>query len=193
MSNETKPNDALERALIREARDYRASDETRERTLAALGLAVAAPPSFWKMHGLKVFLAAIGVGAVGWFVARPRDEGTLAPVVATVTQATPVVETPAPTPAPTPTVVLAIETAQPIPTIANAPPKLPLRAAATPAPTPSSTLADEIAAIDRVRQAVYANDKDAALVGLDDYDRRFPNGKLAPEAQVLRARARALR
>ncbi|GEM_PF-5733274 len=188
MIHETRPSEPLADALIREARDYRASDQTRKRTFAAVGL-VAATPSFWRMHGLKMFLAVLGVGAIGLAMRAPNEVATRKPMLS---QHTIVIEAPTVTralasdPAP-----VAVETAS-LARAVNVPAKLPLRAAAPVASSPASTLEDEIAAIDRVRQAVYANDKHAATAGLDDYDRRFPNGKLAPEAQLLRGRASAL-
>ncbi len=186
MSDE-RPNDPLHDALIKEARDYRASDQTRERTLVALGIA-AATPSFWRLHGLKIFLAALGVGAVAVLATGSSTE---IPTTKPVTQNAAAMEAPTLLPAPAPDPAPALETA-PLARVVNPPAKLQLRAAAPVASSPASTLADEIAAIDQVRQAVYAKDKNGALAGLDDYDRRFPNGKLAPEAQVLRGRARAL-
>lgn len=54
---------------------------------------------------------------------------------------------------------------------------------------PGSTLAQEIKALDRVRGLMAQGDSAAALVALDGYDRRFPEGTLSREARVLRARA----
>jgi hypothetical protein len=51
-----------------------------------------------------------------------------------------------------------------------------------------SGLADEVAALDRARRLA-AGDPDRALALLDEYDRRFPRGDLAPEALVLRIEA----
>ena len=54
---------------------------------------------------------------------------------------------------------------------------------------PGSTLAQEIKVLDRVRGLMAQGDSAAALVALDGYDRRFPEGTLGREARVLRARA----
>jgi TolA-binding protein len=51
------------------------------------------------------------------------------------------------------------------------------------------SLAEEIATIDRARRALYDHDAHGALRALDEHDRRFPSGALAPEAQVLRVEA----
>lgn len=192
--HETMTDDALEKALLRTARDYGASERARHGTMDALGLAAIAPAaqtSFWKLHGLKLALSALLLGAAGLFLLH-RDEAPRPATAAVAPLATtpPVTTVAAVTPEPE---TLAQPSAAPPQPLSLAPMKLPVRARpATPAPAPTSTLAEEIASIDRVRQAVYAKDKEAALRGLDDYDRRFPNGALAPEAQLLRTRASAL-
>ena len=69
-----------------------------------------------------------------------------------------------------------------------------LRAAAT-RPTPNSPapavsgLAAEVSALDRARLATVARNPGRALALLDAYQRRFPNGSLQPEAQLLRVEA----
>jgi hypothetical protein len=52
--------------------------------------------------------------------------------------------------------------------------------------TPLPTLAEEIAALDRARQAREARDPAAALRMLDAFEVSFPKARLEPEARVLR-------
>jgi hypothetical protein len=52
----------------------------------------------------------------------------------------------------------------------------------------SRELREEIELLDQVRAALGQKDAEAAATLLDDYSARFPSGKLAREAGVLRAR-----
>jgi hypothetical protein len=58
----------------------------------------------------------------------------------------------------------------------------------SPAAAPSS-LAEQMASIDAVRAALDAGDARAAIVALDRYERAWPSGLFALEAQVLRVEA----
>lgn len=49
-----------------------------------------------------------------------------------------------------------------------------------------TTLAEELGAINAVRAALAANDPQMAMLGLDAYERRYPAGRFALEAKVLR-------
>jgi hypothetical protein len=53
----------------------------------------------------------------------------------------------------------------------------------------AKSLADEVAALDRARQALEAKDPNAALRVLEDRQRRHGAGRMAPEATLLRIRA----
>ena len=53
----------------------------------------------------------------------------------------------------------------------------------------SRELREEIDLLDRVRSALDQRDARAASALLETYAHRFPEGRLAPEASVLRARA----
>ncbi|HKQ71685.1 MAG TPA: hypothetical protein VJT73_20215 [Polyangiaceae bacterium] len=53
----------------------------------------------------------------------------------------------------------------------------------------AADLADEIALLDRAREALVAGAPDRVLAALDDYDRRFAAGALAMEAKVLKIEA----
>lgn len=56
-------------------------------------------------------------------------------------------------------------------------------------PRPSGTLAEELALMDRARQAIARDDAAAALAALDDHTSRFPTGTLVRERDVLRVTA----
>lgn len=55
-----------------------------------------------------------------------------------------------------------------------------------PAAGGASTLAEEISAINAVRAALAASDPQRAMLRLDAYERRYPTGRFALEAKVLR-------
>ena len=61
----------------------------------------------------------------------------------------------------------------------------------TPGPKPPaiSSLRSEITALDQARAAAVEHDPSRTLALLDAYQRQFPNGALAPEAQLLRVEA----
>jgi hypothetical protein len=66
--------------------------------------------------------------------------------------------------------------------------------AAVPAPSqpeadPGAPLSAEVAALDSVRQAVKLADAPRALALLSDYEARFPDGRMLPEALYLRLEA----
>lgn len=65
---------------------------------------------------------------------------------------------------------------------------VPTVVAVPPAPRHEVSLADEIALFDRARAGFGKDDPSRVLATLDDYERRFPNGAFAEEAQVLRVR-----
>ena len=52
-------------------------------------------------------------------------------------------------------------------------------------------MSDELALLDRARAEIAAGDAARALRDLDEHDRAFPSGALAPEAAVLRIEALA--
>lgn len=174
--------DALERKLLEEARDYKASQAARA---AAIAIVVTGKPvSFFKGLGLKVSLAVVAVAAVGgaWWMRKPAPRHVEPPaVVTTETTVTsqPTMTTIAPSPAIDPVAepaIVPVQTAKAVPAQSAA----------------KSTLSEEIAVIDRARSAVYSKDREGAIRALDEYDRRFPKGSLAPEAKTLRVRAGAL-
>lgn len=58
---------------------------------------------------------------------------------------------------------------------------------------PRSTLTEEIALLDRAREAIARGSASSALAALDEHDRSFPGAALGPEATVLRVEALSLR
>ncbi len=203
MLEETK--DATERALLREARDYAAGPETRRRTLEALGVSGPSPVPWLHRFGWKLMLGVVALGGAGGLYLLKRTPApapaspsptaaapALPPAITTTAPTAPTARTPA-APPPAATTTRPQDPAGPA-AVAPSPRRAASTHAASPRPSASSsTLAEEIAAIDQARQALYANDKEATLRALDDYDRRFPAGTLAPESRKLRARADALR
>ncbi|CAN5383911.1 hypothetical protein BH09MYX1_BH09MYX1_56710 [soil metagenome] len=201
LTDETR--DPLERALLHEARAGGASEHTRARTLAALGLPnapIAQPP-----HGigLKVGLAivgALGVGALAWLALHgpeqaPIGASTMPP--STVERPTPIVtglalpNLGAATTALPPTIVDVVAPSASVAVLASAAPK-PRLAPTVKGNAPAYTLADEVRLIDQARKALYDHDKEGSLGALDEYDRRFPSSgprHMGPEAQGLRDRA----
>lgn len=201
----SETDDPLERTLLREAREYRASDSARAATLAALGL--GGPPPGSSSGGAngsgalgagKVVLgiAAVGVAAaVVYFAFVDSNRGALVrpPPPATATAIVPPVVQPT---APRPTVAPETSAAPPPPAVSVAVPPASTHVVPPVAPVaPRDTgpsLGDEVVLIDRARAALYDHDKEATLRALDEYDRRFPPsrpGRMAPEAKSLRERA----
>ena len=173
--------DPLEKQLLQEAREYKASPRARE---AALAIAMG-KTSWLKTTGWKIAVGVAGVGAlVGawWKLQSPAPIGTAPEPRAQVTTEQTV--TAHATISATAPQIVTVDTPQPS-----------LSAAVksiAPAQSAKSTLADEIAVIDRARSAVYSKDRDGAIRALDEYDRRFPKGAMAPEARTLRERALSL-
>ncbi|WP_049949842.1 hypothetical protein [Sorangium cellulosum] len=153
--------------------------------------------------------AAIGVGLVGAGVAllRPSAPSSAAatssePPAALVPPTAgepPAVSAPPVAPAPAPSGPV---TRAPIPVQASGPP-VPAPAAAASPPRPKSaaprsrsapvastdTLGEQVAMIDRARDALGAGDAAGCLSALDAYDRRFPRSAMGEEATVLRIEA----
>jgi hypothetical protein len=183
----------IERALLLEARAYRAPDGLRTRTLSALGLSASAglvaSVGAWlsaKSWITKVLLAfstmTIGVGLpLGYVLLTHRPPAAQATVpVAVVTRmpAQTVPIRPAPSTAPAPAQARAVGS------------PAPAAAARAPAVT-SSTLLAEVAALDVVRTTLANDDAASALSLLATYSRTFPRGRLRYEAEALRIEALA--
>ena len=194
--------DRLGASALRAARRDGPSAGSKQRAIAALGLAAAttvagaasnAAVPFalgrWALSLLGV--SAIGAGVIAGGVAltsrdheaevarapAPRASPSSAPVLA------PVVAPPErPSSEPVASSVLPLETPSSVPA-------RPARAAAIGVDPPRPALADEVAALDLARRAVAAHDAASALGALDRYALDFPRGFLGQEATVLRIEA----
>lgn len=179
-----------EARLLAAARSETASESSRARTLAALGLGAAlggaAPAAVagksWLLSTPARWLSMLGVVGVGaaiaWSAARPSPK-TAAPA------APPVASVPAMAATAPPSATPASIAVGDLPRVATAP------AAGPPALGSASAaggLSRELEALDRARRAVARGDAPGALRELDAYRREFPKGELAPEETVLRVR-----
>jgi hypothetical protein len=186
-----QPTSAIERALLREGRAYRAPDDLRDRTLAALGVATSASIA----SGVLAWLAArswaakivLGFSTIALLAAIPLSyvllEGHGSPA-----RATPVVVPVPATATPTlPAAPIAVDS----PARAMDPPAAGAPAPARASAAISSALRAELAALDGVRSSLANGDSAAALSFLAAYFRTFPRGRLYPEAEVLRIDALA--
>jgi hypothetical protein len=193
----------LERALLEAGASYRSSLGTRERTLAALGLAGSAALSaaaigtatstFSKLGWAKALTVVSAVSAVtavpvGYYAWQRSQESAAAQVVVSAPKAA--------APVPQSRVARRAEPALPsahlmVEPIASA---APVNAPSVRAPKASASSADltaELAAIEKARSALSAGDASGALSQLDAYARSYPRGRLALEAEVLRIDALA--
>ena len=170
--------DSLERALLRAGSSHRASPNARAKVLAGLGLAAgsttlltgtAAAASVAKLTWTKLLLGVSVVGAVaavpvGYYALRHPTAPVSRPAASL-----PMVSDPAPAPA-------APDTQAVAPAAAS-------RAAAL--------LTEELGALDHARLSLANGDARRALEELEAYDRRYPQGRLQIEAEVLRIDALA--
>ncbi len=181
---------ALEQTLVQELRSYRATDEMRKHTLAAVAvtgsasLVTASVLAWGKTSAAKLLLtvsvASVVVGVpVGYFILRQ----SAAP--------------PPPTAATRPSVQRASPIAAVPDTTSNV-----LAAPASPTPasaarvsrrgmTASPDLRGELAALDAVRAHMARGDFVSSLALLDAYFQEFHHGRLHLEAEVLRIDAMA--
>lgn len=175
-----EPFSAFERQLLESGRNEALPSALKQRMASALEpptLATAAAvsgirPALKLAAGagrLKLVAAWVGAGALaaslaGWYaLSRPAPAKPAQPMPATATpQPTAAVPAPA-APAPAP--------------------------AAQPEPTTASSFAEEIALLDRARGALRAGAPERASRVLVQYRRRFAQGVLAPEADVLQIEA----
>lgn len=187
---------ALELALLEAGRSVGASTRTRTKALAALGLAagpLAAAVAPTQAVGALAGSAAVpapGVAptAVGALAAKAQLTA-LGKVVAGLTLAGVTAAVPLGTmawrhyrPAATAS-SSAAERAGPRQELVKTQP--------AEAPVTSKGLGRELVALDAVRMRLAKGDTSGALAALDDYGRRFPNGRLALESEVLRIDALA--
>jgi hypothetical protein len=192
--------DEFENELLRSVRADVMTDRNRQRIMAGIGLATAGltASTAAASTGAAVkagFFKGVSAATVKWiaicsvaalvptgvWVARSHRTVSLATVTAAAAPDTAPAPRVAATPSPT------IETAAPAVEPAPDPKPAPV---AQPAPAAlSNTLADEVAALEVARAALRAHDPSGAIVALDRYKSRFPAGKLAQEATVVRIEA----
>jgi hypothetical protein len=196
--------DELERAVLRAAKRDAPPAGDRERFLASLGLgagitAVASPAAglaaatLAKTSGFSMIAKWVGIGVVvglvsGGAVLQISDRSQ--PPASKTPASAPVAPFAPPPPAPLPTSVANEAPPPPEPELPKAtPPSRPER----PRPAASNALAvdHEVAVLDRARNDLRAGKSSSALDALDEHSRRFPDGVLAHEAQVLRMEALA--
>ena len=205
----------LARALLRADADDRPPQGSAERVLAALGVGTATglaagasigvsstTPRYLQVLGTKWFWAggfgvAIAAGGVLATLARspaPRTEPVVSiPVPSTSATSGVAVDVPAPAVAREPSIT-AVEadprapTSAPTGKVARAPRKVDGAESLSrnAPPDDAEILRAEIASMDDVRAALARGDGARALTLLDDHDRKFPSGHLAPEAFVTR-------
>ena len=197
--------------LLATVRAERPSKEARQRTLAALGLSAAAAASLapaaakktvWSLW-MKLLAGTMATGAIGLLLCHgmvtraagpsepsPREPGVAAQPIAS---APPVEQVP--TSAAVPIGSLPVvetgthQTRNPAPSA-----KPSASASAAPAvvesvPSPADALADEVRALDEVRQSLRSGAATKALSQLDQYAKDHPRPVLGNEAQVLRIEA----
>jgi hypothetical protein len=169
----------------------------RERTLAALGLGAGAAPAVnaargaWRATWIKW---SIGVGLSALFLAGGYrlTRRTSPQVEEPTTVPTQAVDHAQLDSVPAVVEVAATDRASEIARVAE-PPRTSEPSAAKPRPSGSidvtETLAEEMRLIEAARQDLQTQGGAAALRQLDEYKRRFPQGRLGPEAIVLRTEA----
>jgi hypothetical protein len=194
--------DDEERALLESAELDVPTPGAQNRTLAALGVggaalsttvtagsAKAAAASAGKTFGLGKLIAALAIGGTaGGAALHYRAQFiTATPTVAHVSAPAKPAEHSAPTPAAAAAPEVAAESAAAATEPAPAPdisPSATKPSSATARSEPD--IAEEIASLDRARRASELGDFGAALSELDQYDRSFKQGRLRPEALLLR-------
>ena len=154
---------------------------------ATLGIAALGK---WAIVGAGVVVLAVGGATVEYArsssPSSPSQEtpvtvSAAAPVVAATPTATATAEASS-APAPLPTAVP--------PPVVPVPPAAPAAPAALEPPRPPALgLGQQVAALDRARDALASGNAGGALRLVDEYDRQFPRGALAQEATALRIEA----
>lgn len=207
-------NSEFERALLLAGRSYRCGPAVRAQALGALGLvstaaiagtATVGPLARLLQSKLATALTALGVAtsvpvAVWLTQPPPVAQSTLQPFFAKTVLPSPAKDalssldgTPANGPASTDTLESSVTTGA----RAHQPVKVPSSSAQAPAsrqssaPKTSPSLTEEIALLDQARARLSSGNARGALATLNDHAQRFPGGRLALEAEVLRIDALA--
>ena len=165
--------------LLKAARTDAPSSRSRQQALVALGLGVtlshASTASASKLLGAKWAAGLVALGGVAVLTYRLRVGQPATPME------------PAPSPPPSAPAPAQQSTAAPAP---NAVQGLPEQARSTRAKVRRKpTLAQEVALLDRVREALARQDAHRALRHLRRHEKRFADGTLTVEARALRVRA----
>jgi hypothetical protein len=179
-------NDDAKR-LLEAARAFKPSNEARQRMLTAMGNAepasgVSRIPRWLRIvTGTSVAGLAILGGATHW--ARQPSSPVAQPAPSATNDRSP-----------TPTAFVATGVADSV----DAPRSPPAAPVVSPEPdsrehpappSVAASLSEEIAMIDRARQALVDHDPARALRLTSEHDRRFPRGALTPESRILRVQA----
>jgi hypothetical protein len=189
-------DDELERALLRSVRGDALPDGSRRRILAGLGIAGAVATT------TSTAASSLAAGKAGLFkgtsavIAKWVAVSAIAALVPTGVivarshlRARDLSRSSVPVSVPAPVAPPAHDRSEPpirtndVTEPAPVAPAAPRETKATPA---APSLADELAALQVARTAIASHDSAAALAALDRYKARFPAGRLAPEATVLR-------
>ena len=199
--------DPLEANLLRLARNEGPSGESRRRILAGLGMGVAAGTvsqtsgaaqsagagTAVGSAALKWGIAAVvavGVSVVAFLSMRPQAQVTSVTSVTSDAPTAGVALTSAPSKVATPATATApgsadlavpVTKVEDLPTLSGAPDAV--KGVSTP------SLAEEVAALKIAKAALASGDAAESLRDLDAYRIRFPRGRLAQEASVVRIEA----
>jgi hypothetical protein len=196
----------FERDLLRSWEKEQPSDAAREGALALVGTASTAAAAGLKAAtggagSMAPKAAALGVAALGKWAIVGAVVVVLAATGATVQYVrSPSKETPVTVSAVAPVVA---SIAAPLPSSPategpSVPAPLPPAATSSTAPMaatvleprpPALGLGQQVAALDRARDALASGNASGALRFVDEYDRQFPRGALAQEATALRIEA----
>ncbi len=189
--------------LLRSAKHDQPSSGAKDKTLVALGVAggvgaavtatssTAAALGIAKWIGAGIAIGLITAGSAGLLQppaeapAPPASARHVAPPIRARIASAPREEAPR-------------EASPPDPSPSSSAEVVPARSAPRVEPSASAkaerpSLAEEVALLDRAREAVAAGDAGRALTALDEHTRRFPGGALGQEALVLRIEALSMR
>jgi hypothetical protein len=177
-------SESLERELFRAARVERPTAEAKRRTLTAVRESSRAMRSRRRMRiaGAVAVLALAAGWAIFATVSETHESEPLS-LRAEPTQPTP---ESVPTVPPSPPASAPSKAQAPVAPRTNVRPAPP-----TPSAVPKPSLTDEVRALEKARSELRSGDASAALVTLDDYDRRLRGGVMNAEATLLRIEALA--
>ncbi|HEX3849654.1 MAG TPA: hypothetical protein VHW01_01735 [Polyangiaceae bacterium] len=196
----TSGADDLGATLLRSAKRYRVSEQTRQRALATLGTTATAggvkPLAKAALSPAKLALFGLPGALVltGGYLLVASGHGQLRPTVQPPAASLSVAQLPeaAASPAPVgeaPVSAPVRESSRISASPAGSASSPPLSSAQSSIARSSSDLAGELAALDGAAKAIQAGNGAGALTLLDAYARTFPHGSLDLEAKVLRAEA----